>query len=67
MFDVIHDELTKKSFVQYELSNYALAGFESKHNMLYWTDVEYWGLGLSAHSYSKKKVVGIAVLEPEFF
>ena len=53
MFDIIHTELTKKSFQQYELSNYALQGYESKHNLLYWTDVEYWGLGLSAHSYSK--------------
>jgi oxygen-independent coproporphyrinogen-3 oxidase len=58
MFEIIHNELTKNSFVQYELSNYALPGFESKHNMLYWTDVEYWGLGLSAHSYSKQSPWG---------
>ena len=58
MFDIIHDELTKNNFSQYELSNYALRGFESKHNLLYWTDVEYWGLGLSAHSYSKQSAWG---------
>lgn len=54
MFNIIHNELTKNDFQRYEISNYALNGFESKHNMLYWTDQEYWGLGLSAHSYSKK-------------
>jgi oxygen-independent coproporphyrinogen-3 oxidase len=58
MFDIIHTELLKKNFHQYELSNYALEGFESQHNLLYWTDAEYWGLGLSAHSYSKKSEWG---------
>jgi oxygen-independent coproporphyrinogen III oxidase len=54
MFALIDTYLTERRFVQYEISNYALPGFESKHNLLYWTDVDYWGLGLSAHSYSKK-------------
>jgi oxygen-independent coproporphyrinogen III oxidase len=53
MFEIIHNELTKKDFSRYEISNYALKGFESQHNLLYWTDQPYWGLGLSAHSYSK--------------
>ena len=58
MFEFIHEQLTKAQFHQYELSNYALKGFESKHNRIYWTDVEYWGLGLSAHSYSKNSAWG---------
>lgn len=58
MFNIIHSELGKKGFERYEISNYALKGYESKHNMLYWTDQEYWGLGLSAHSYSKKSSWG---------
>lgn len=58
MFNIIHSELTKKSFSRYEISNYAQAGFESKHNLLYWTDQEYWGLGLSAHSYIKSNPWG---------
>lgn len=53
MFEIIHSALTQKGQNRYEISNYAMPGFESKHNMLYWTDEEYWGLGLSAHSYSK--------------
>ena len=58
MFNIIDDELRKKSFTRYELSNYALQGFESQHNLLYWTDQDYWGLGLSAHSSSKKSEWG---------
>jgi oxygen-independent coproporphyrinogen-3 oxidase len=54
MFDAIRDALVRKGFERYEISNFALPGFESKHNLLYWTDQEYWSLGLSAHSYSKK-------------
>ena len=54
MFEHIEQELTKKGFEQYEISNFSLPGKESQHNLLYWTDEEYWGLGLSSHSYSRK-------------
>lgn len=54
MFDVIESELIKSGFQRYEISNYALPGFESRHNMLYWTDHEYAGFGLSSHSYVKE-------------
>ncbi len=53
MFEIIHHALSRQGQNRYEISNYAQPGFESKHNLLYWTDEEYWGLGLSAHSYSK--------------
>lgn len=58
MFSIIHNELSRSSFNRYEISNYAQTGFESQHNLLYWTDQEYWGLGLSAHSYSRKTTWG---------
>lgn len=51
MFSCIDEGLTKDGFVRYEISNYSRPGFESRHNLLYWTDQEYWGMGLSAHSY----------------
>lgn len=54
MFNLIHHHLVNKKFSRYEISNYSLNGYESKHNLLYWTDQNYWGLGLSAHSYMKK-------------
>lgn len=58
MFQIIHEALSEKGQRRYEISNYAQPGYESKHNLLYWTDEEYWGLGLSAHSYSKKSKWG---------
>ena len=54
MFEMIHKMLLAKNFHRYEISNYAQLGKESRHNLLYWTDQPYWGLGLSAHSYSKE-------------
>ena len=53
MFNIIHTNLLKNNFSRYEISNYSQPGYESKHNLLYWTDKNYWGLGLSAHSYMK--------------
>ncbi len=58
MFSLIRDTLTAKGFHRYEISNYSLPGHESRHNLLYWTDQEYWSLGLSAHSYSKASAWG---------
>ncbi|MBS7401783.1 MAG: radical SAM family heme chaperone HemW [Eubacteriales bacterium] len=37
-------------FVRYEVSNYARAGYESRHNLVYWTGGEYIGFGAGAHS-----------------
>lgn len=51
MFDLIESELKKHGILRYEISNYARPGSESRHNMLYWTDQAYWGLGTGAHSY----------------
>lgn len=58
MFDIIHQRLTAKNFNRYEISNYSLPGFESRHNRLYWDDQPFWGLGLSAHSYAKNSKWG---------
>lgn len=59
MFELISDRLKSRGFHQYEISNFSLPGFESRHNILYWADEEYWGLGLSAHSYSKAAPWGL--------
>ena len=43
--------LTEAGFARYEISNYAKPGFACRHNLLYWTDGDYVGLGPSAQSY----------------
>lgn len=58
MFNIIHNKLTEKNFLRYEISNYSLPKKESRHNLLYWKDKPYWGLGLSAHSYSQNTTWG---------
>ncbi len=51
IYKTIYDLLQENGYVRYEVSNYAKPGFESKHNKKYWENVEYLGLGVSAHSY----------------
>lgn len=50
-----HQRLTEIGYEHYELSNYALPGFKSRHNSAYWEGVPYVGLGPAAHSYDGKK------------
>ena len=51
MYDYITAELPRLGYRRYEISNYAKAGEESRHNLAYWQDVPYIGLGAAAHSY----------------
>lgn len=54
MFAMIEREILKIGLKKYEISNFAKPGFESRHNGVYWRDQNYWGLGLSSHSYRRK-------------
>jgi oxygen-independent coproporphyrinogen III oxidase len=45
------EQLEKRGFRQYEISNFAKPGFESHHNLKYWHCEEYLGLGPAAHSF----------------
>lgn len=54
MFDVIETGLKEAGLHRYEISNFSRPKFESRHNMIYWTDQEFWGVGLSSHSYLKE-------------
>lgn len=51
LYEIIYKMLSKEGFKRYEISNYAKPGFECKHNMKYWDDTSYLGLGVSAHSF----------------
>ena len=51
MFLATEEILENAGYEHYEVSNYALPGFRSRHNQIYWKGGEYLGLGVSAHSY----------------
>ena len=43
--------LTSSGFEHYEISNFAKAGYESRHNLNYWDNNSYYGFGIAAHGY----------------
>lgn len=49
------DGLAKRGLRQYEISNFSRAGFESRHNLKYWNDEAYIGIGPAAHSFMHGK------------
>lgn len=51
MYELVNKMLKKAGFVRYEVSNFAVPTYESRHNFKYWKDVDYLGLGVSAHSF----------------
>ena len=51
MFDYIITELEKNGFEHYEISNFTKPGFESRHNLMYWDNAEYYGVGAGASGY----------------
>lgn len=52
MYTYLTEELPRRGWLRYEISNYARAGFESRHNLKYWQDAPYLGFGAAAHSYA---------------
>ncbi len=50
-YDVVATLLNDAGMQQYEVSNFSRPGFESQHNINYWTGGNYFGLGLSSHSH----------------
>lgn len=50
-FNLVMDALLEAGFEHYEISNFALPGFYSKHNTSYWQQKKYLGIGPSAHSF----------------
>ena len=51
MYKLIENTLEGNDYVHYEISNYAKKGYESKHNLVYWNNKEYYGFGLGSTSY----------------
>ncbi len=55
LYGFCNDFLKRNGFLHYEISNFALPGFESKHNKKYWLLDEYLGIGASSHSFVNGK------------
>lgn len=51
MYELINQKLEQNGFFRYEVSNFAQKGFESRHNLNYWDNNEYYGFGVAAHGY----------------
>ena len=54
MYQVLTSCLQTAGFEHYEISNFALPGYHSRHNSSYWDGTPYLGLGAAAHSYDGK-------------
>ena len=51
MYDLIVETLKENNYIQYELSNFSKKSYESKHNLTYWNNDNYYGFGLGASGY----------------
>ena len=51
MYDMISDTLKDNNYLHYEISNFAKEGYQSKHNLKYWYNLEYYGFGCGASGY----------------
>jgi oxygen-independent coproporphyrinogen-3 oxidase len=54
MFSVLGNTCREHGYIHYEISNFALEGFISRHNSSYWRQIPYLGLGPSAHSFDRR-------------
>lgn len=56
MYEITLKLLKQEGYERYEISNYCLPGFESRHNYSYWNGSPYLGLGPGAHSYDGENI-----------
>lgn len=64
MFEMADELLPSAGYEHYEIANYALPGFRSRHNSGYWRRDGYLGLGLGAHSFINQGEYGIRFNNP---
>ena len=50
-YDIAEEILKENGFIHYEVSNWSKPGYESEHNLTYWRNEQYYGVGLGASSY----------------
>ncbi|MFC5450280.1 radical SAM family heme chaperone HemW [Paenibacillus aestuarii] len=65
MYELIMNRLEQAGYKQYEISNFAKPGFESRHNTMYWRNRAYYGLGAGAHGYmNHQRHVNVKGIQP---
>ncbi|WP_114495734.1 radical SAM family heme chaperone HemW [Fontibacillus phaseoli] len=55
MYLLLMERMKAAGYKQYEISNFAKPGYESRHNITYWRNEDYYGLGAGAHGYVKRQ------------
>jgi len=55
MYAMMIEQVCAAGYEHYEISNFCLPGFESKHNTKYWSGAAYYGFGCSAHSFDGRR------------
>lgn len=50
-YDFVYSKLKENGYYRYEVSNFSLEGYESKHNLVYWNNEEYYAIGVASSSY----------------
>ncbi len=51
MYEAVRSKLLTQEFVHYEISNFATAGEQARHNLVYWKNLPYFAVGVGAHGY----------------
>lgn len=52
MYQTVREEIPRRGYAMYEISNYAIPTHEARHNLTYWRGQTYLGIGAGAHSYA---------------
>lgn len=64
MYYYAKEKLRERGYIHYEISNFAKSGKESKHNLVYWNQEEYIGVGAGASSYlNGERYTNVASIE----
>ncbi|MGH7931978.1 MAG: radical SAM family heme chaperone HemW [Candidatus Binataceae bacterium] len=58
MYALVREELPRRGYPMYEISNYARPGREARHNLTYWHAESYLGVGAGAHSFAREGAGG---------
>ena len=66
MYRTVTEILASYGYLHYEISNYAKPGFASRHNLKYWHNEQYIGVGISAYSYFEAKRYGNSAILEEY-